>query len=50
MIAGLAIAGLAIAGIPYTKWFKWVWPLVLIQIAIGIIFLIIAHFIQNGPF
>lgn len=48
--SGVLIAGLAVAGIPYTKWVKWVWPLVLIQVGIGIIFLLIAHAIGYGPF
>ncbi len=48
--AGVLIAGLAMAGIPYTKWVKWVLPFVLIEIAIAIVFLLIAQAIQYGPF
>lgn len=48
--SGVLLAGLAVAGIPYTKWVKWVLPLLLIQIIIAIIFLIIAQVIQYGPF
>lgn len=48
--SGVLLAGLAVAGIPYTKWVKWVLPLLLIQIVIAIIFLIIAQVIQYGPF
>lgn len=48
--SGVLLAGLAVAGIPFTKWIKWVLPLVFIQIFIGIIFLIIAQVIQYGPF
>ncbi|MFB6802342.1 YfcC family protein [Peribacillus butanolivorans] len=44
------MAGLAIAGIPWTKWAKWILPLVLIQYLIGLIAVIIAHFIGYGPF
>ncbi|MGE6258349.1 YfcC family protein [Heyndrickxia sporothermodurans] len=48
--AGVLIAGLAIAGIPYTKWIRWVLPFLLIEIAIGIIFLLLAQAIHYGPF
>lgn len=44
------MAGLAIAGIPWTKWAKWILPLVLIQYLIGLIAVITAHFIGYGPF
>ncbi|MCM3674498.1 C4-dicarboxylate ABC transporter permease [Peribacillus simplex] len=44
------MAGLAIAGIPWTKWAKWILPLVLIQYLIGLIAVISAHFIGYGPF
>lgn len=48
--AGTLMAGLAIAGIPWTKWAKWILPLVLIQYLIGLIAVVIAHFINYGPF
>lgn len=48
--SGTLLAGLAVAGIPYTKWVKWVLPLIFIQIVIAILFLIIAQIIQYGPF
>lgn len=48
--AGVLLAGLAVAGVPYTKWVKWVLPLLLIQIAIAILFLVIAQVIHYGPF
>lgn len=48
--AGTLMAGLAIAGIPWTKWAKWILPLVLIQYLIGLIAVIVAHFINYGPF
>ncbi|MGE7767726.1 YfcC family protein [Peribacillus sp. NPDC096540] len=44
------MAGLAIAGISWTKWAKWILPLVLIQYLIGLVAVIIAHFIGYGPF
>ncbi|MCM3758536.1 C4-dicarboxylate ABC transporter permease [Sporosarcina aquimarina] len=48
--SGVLLAGLAIAGIPFTQWVKWVFPYVLIQVGITIIFLIIAQAINYGPF
>lgn len=48
--AGVLIAGLAIAGIPYTKWLKWVFPFLIIEIVISIVFLLIAQAIHYGPF
>ncbi|MFC5774076.1 YfcC family protein [Ectobacillus antri] len=48
--AGTLMAGLAIAGIPWTKWAKWILPLVAIQFVIGLISVIIAHAINYGPF
>lgn len=48
--SGVLLAGLAVAGISFTKWVKWVFPFLLIQVAVAIIFLIIAQSIQYGPF
>lgn len=48
--SGVLLAGLAVAGISFTKWVKWVFPYLLIQVAVAIIFLIIAQSIQYGPF
>lgn len=48
--AGTLMAGLAIAGIPWTKWAKWVLPLVFIQYLIGLVAVVIAYFIGYGPF
>lgn len=47
---GFFMAGLAIAGIPWIRWVKWVFPFLLIEIGIGIVFLIIAQLTQYGPF
>ncbi len=47
---GGCVAGLALAKIPWAKWMKWILPLVVIQYAIGAIFLIIAHTMGLGPF
>ncbi len=48
--SGVLLAGLAIAGIPFTKWIRWIIPFSLIQVAIAIVFLIIAQAIHYGPF
>lgn len=40
---GAFMAGLAIAKISWTKWVKWIWPLLLIQYVVGGIVLIILH-------
>ncbi|CAH0146322.1 hypothetical protein SRABI133_00597 [Peribacillus simplex] len=48
--SGVLLAGLAVAGISFTKWVKWVFPYLLIQVAVAIIFLFIAQSIQYGPF
>ncbi|WP_376776787.1 MULTISPECIES: YfcC family protein [Sporosarcina] len=44
------MAGLAMVGISWTKWVRWVFPFMLIQVTIAIIALLIAQFIQYGPF
>ncbi|MGM8363907.1 YfcC family protein [Virgibacillus sp. W0181] len=41
--SGYFMAGLAAAGISWTKWVRWVWPLILIQYTLGAIFVTIAH-------
>ena len=41
---------LAVSRIPYEKWVKFIWPLMLIWIGMGAVFLIIANLIQYGPF
>ncbi|WP_100330250.1 YfcC family protein [Bacillus xiapuensis] len=47
---GYLMASLAIAGISWGKWLKWFFPFFLIEIAIAVIALIIAQWIQYGPF
>lgn len=41
---------LSVAKIPYEKWFKFVYPVMLIWLSMGAVFLLIAHFIDYGPF
>ena len=40
------MGSLAVSGIPYQKWVKFFWPLMVIWIALGIIFMLIASAIQ----
>lgn len=47
---GPLMAALALAGIPWVRWLKWIWPLVAIHILIGLTAVIVAHFINYGPF
>lgn len=41
--SGYFMAGLAAAGIAWTKWIRWIWPLLLIQYTLGAVFITIAH-------
>lgn len=44
------LAYLTIAGIPYTKWVKFIWPLMTAWIIIGAVLLMVANAINLGPF
>ena len=48
--SGFFMAGLALAKIPWTKWAKWILPLIGMQYALGAVFVMIAHLIGLGPF
>ncbi|WP_353056621.1 YfcC family protein [Sporosarcina luteola] len=48
--SGILMANLAIAGIAWTKWIRFVFPLLLIWTVLGIIFLSIGVIIDWGPF
>ncbi|WP_404454788.1 YfcC family protein [Oceanobacillus kapialis] len=48
--SGVLMAVLAVGGVPWNKWFRFVWPLVLIWAAIGAVFISIAVLINYGPF
>src|SRR5699024_5763002 len=48
--SGYFMAALAIAKIKYTDWIKFIWPLLLLWYGTGAIFLVIAFFIDYGPF
>ena len=49
-VSGFLMAGLALAKVPWEKWAKWMLPLIGIQFVIGLVFIIIAHVTQYGPF
>lgn len=48
--AGSLMAGLALAKIPWSKWAKWVAPLIGLEYLIGLVFVVIAQVIRLGPF
>ena len=48
--SGFFMAGLALAKIPWTKWAKWILPLIGLQYTLGAVFVMIAHMIGLGPF
>ncbi len=48
--SGFFMAGLALARIPWTKWAKWILPLIGMQYTLGAVFVVIAHMIGLGPF
>ncbi len=48
--SGYFMAGLALARIPWQKWAKWFLPCILIEYAVGAVFVVIATYINYGPF
>lgn len=48
--SGYFMAGLALAKIPWIRWFKWIMPLIGLQIVVGGIAIIVAQFIGYGPY
>ena len=48
--SGYFMAGLALAGIPWTRWAKWILPLILTQYGIAIVAVILAQLFHYGPF
>lgn len=48
--AGSLMAGLALAKIPWSKWARWILPLIGLEYLIGLVFVIIAQLIALGPF
>ena len=47
---GYFMAGLALIGVPWTRWVRFLWPLQVVWILLGLVFLLIAHAIRLGPF
>ncbi|MEO8196901.1 MAG: C4-dicarboxylate ABC transporter permease [Thermoanaerobaculia bacterium] len=47
---GYFMAGLALIGVPWTRWAKFIWPLLLIWLVLGMGFLLIAQAMRWGPF
>jgi len=41
--SGYFMAALAAAGISWTKWLRWIWPLIVIQYVVAAILITIAH-------
>ena len=48
--SGYFMAGLAIAKIPWSKWAKWILPLIGLEYLLGGIFVVIAQMMNLGPF
>ncbi|WP_026895568.1 YfcC family protein [Clostridiisalibacter paucivorans] len=48
--SGALMGVLSIAKIPYEKWVKFLWPLMLVWVAIGAGFLLFASVVNYGPF
>jgi uncharacterized ion transporter superfamily protein YfcC len=49
-MSSVLMAGIAMGGIPYNKWIKFVWKWLMLNFAVGGVFLIIATLINFGPF
>lgn len=41
--SGYFMAAIAAAGVSWTKWIRWIWPLILIQYFVGGVFVLVAH-------
>lgn len=48
--SGYFMAGLALAKIPWSKWAKWILPLILLEYLLAGVLVFIAHMIKFGPF
>lgn len=48
--SGAFMAALGLAGVPWTKWARFWWKVILIQYLLGLILVLIAHWIHFGPF
>lgn len=48
--SGYFMAGLALAKVPWSKWAKWILPLIGLEYLLGAVFVVIAQIIDLGPF
>ena len=48
--SGVLMAQLTIAKIPFKKWVKFMAPLMVIWLLLGAVFIVIAYYINYGPF
>lgn len=48
--SGVLIAVLGIAGIPYSKWFRFIWPFILALVLLGLLLLLAAIYMQPAGF
>jgi uncharacterized ion transporter superfamily protein YfcC len=47
---GYFMAGLALIKVPWERWVKFIWPLQCVWIGTGLVFLLVSHWINWGPF
>ncbi len=47
---GYFMAGLALIKVPWERWVKFIWPLQCIWIGTGLVFLLVSHWMNWGPF
>ncbi|MFC3418290.1 YfcC family protein [Salinicoccus hispanicus] len=48
--SAILMAGLSIANIPYEKWLRFVWPVMLVWVVAGATFMVVSLWIGYGPF
>jgi len=48
--SGILMAALTMAGVPYDKWLKFIWRLMVIWFGLGAVALVVANLINWGPF
>ncbi len=48
--SGVLIGALGVAKIPYDKWFRWVWPMILMLIVVGFLLLLPTLFMELNGF
>ncbi len=48
--SGILMANLLVAKIPYEKWVKFIWPLIVMWTLLGVLFVVYASLTNYGPF